>query len=175
MSSPRNRRRRQTSPATKSKAPKINPSVTWVAGPIHFSSKAYFKKKPAASNKTKTPIPRNHFWPTATSVEERSFPARGAATGGAGEESAAICGAFGNGGGVIADFSAFAAVNASTDARRVAISLRSAASSEKRLKSSEHFGQIFAPVSVWHLGQSIGPVRHGNRPHAILRLLTDFK
>src|SRR5260221_14304201 len=73
MSSPRNFRRRQISPPTKSKAPATKPSVTCTGGPIHFSSKAYFRKKPAANNRTKTPMPRNHFWPTATSGEARGF------------------------------------------------------------------------------------------------------
>src|ERR1700678_1596649 len=109
MSSPRNRRRRQTSPATKSKAPKINPSVTWVAGPIHFSSKAYFKKKPAASNKTKTPIPRNHFWPTATSVAARGF-----GVGGTWRGALAGAGGGGKGGGICPEASVGGAAVSST-------------------------------------------------------------
>src|SRR5260370_28272535 len=97
MSSPRNFRRRQISPPTKSKAPATKPSVTCTAGPIHFSSKAYFRKKPAANNKTKTPMPRNHFWPTATSVEARDF---GADTiGGTGAGTPAGPGTGGNKGG----------------------------------------------------------------------------
>ena len=176
MSKPRSFRRRQISPALKSKPPKINPTVTCIAGPIHFSSKAYLRKKPAASKRTKTPIPRNHFCPTATSVEVRTFALRGAAPGGGdGEENTTGGDPLGKGGGPTGGLAALAPANDSTNARKLIISWRSAASSECRLKSSEHFGQMFPFVSVWHLGQSIGAVRHGTRLHAISRLLTGFE
>src|SRR5258708_66774 len=128
MSSPRNFRLRQISPPTKSKAPATKPTVTCIAGPIHFSSKAYFRKNPAANKRTKTPTPRNHFRPTATSVEARDF---GTDTiGGTGEGTPAGRSNGGNGGGAGSGACTLAAGDDWTNCRRVATSRRRAVSSE---------------------------------------------